>query len=200
LEEGEVRQRYQDELQRHVRPEAVSVAVLRLEWHPKATEEKKAESLAAANQLRARAQQQALPGGFGALAEAHSTHQSTRYKGGELGWQTRAQLDALLGDPALVNAALALQQPGEISQPLPGRDGLHLFKLIGRRFAQSVPFEERRAAIQHQLSIERQREREARVVREAQQGLAVTMNRELAATFKPVKTNTIVPPPAMPKP
>lgn len=75
-----------------------------------------------------------------------------------------------------------------------------LFKLIGRRPEQPIPYEERRPALQQKLAFERQRARETQALRDAQQGVAVTLNRELAATLKPVKTNTIVPPAPMPRP
>lgn len=60
----------------------------------------------------------------------------------ELGWVERGDLD-----PALAEAAWALE-PGGVSEPVPGRGGLHVLQLVERRAAAVRPFEEVKEAIE----------------------------------------------------
>ena len=68
----------------------------------------------------------------------------------DLGWVERDELD-----PALAEAAWALQ-PGGVSEPLPGRGGLHVVQLVERRPASVRAFEEVKGEIE-------QRERQNRM-------------------------------------
>ncbi|HVS03623.1 MAG TPA: peptidyl-prolyl cis-trans isomerase [Thermoanaerobaculia bacterium] len=59
----------------------------------------------------------------------------------DLGWVERGDLD-----PALAEAAWALE-PGEVSEPVPGRGGLHVLQLIERREESRRRFEEVRETL-----------------------------------------------------
>ncbi|MGH9379405.1 MAG: peptidylprolyl isomerase [Thermoanaerobaculia bacterium] len=67
----------------------------------------------------------------------------------DLGWIERRDLD-----PALADAAWELA-PGEVSAPVPGRGGQHVMRLVERREARQVPFEEVREEVRRRVGAER---------------------------------------------
>ncbi len=90
--------------------------------------------IAKARELR---RQAAAPGGdFAALARANSVDGSAR-EGGDLGWALPGMFV-----PEFENAMNALQ-PGEISQPVPSRFGVHLIQVVERRQTKPTLTEQR---------------------------------------------------------
>lgn len=90
--------------------------------------------MAKARELR---QQAMSPGGdFAALARANSVDGSAR-EGGDLGWTLPGVFV-----PEFENAMNALQ-PGEISQPVPSRFGVHLIQVVERRQTRPTQAEQR---------------------------------------------------------
>lgn len=67
----------------------------------------------------------------------------------DLGWIERGDLDAALAEVAWDLA------PGEVSAPVPGRGGLHVLRLVERRDARQVPFEEVREQVRRRVGSER---------------------------------------------
>jgi parvulin-like peptidyl-prolyl isomerase len=184
---------------RLVRPLAVNLALLRVECPRKATDEKRAEAMTRAVALRARAATEVKGlAHFGPLAAEASADQATRYRGGETGWLTIEQLQSRFAD-TVVQAALALAQPGELSEPIAAPDGIYLLKLMSRRSAQLRPFDEVRPMIEHELAQEARTEREARWSRLSRQGVPIQIHREPLDQLRvlPVGTNPPSPPPAM---
>lgn len=135
---------------------------------------------------------------FGALAASVSADQATRFRGGELGWMTAAQMEARM-DPAVVAAVLRLESPGVVAEPVVAADGIYLLKLMARRPAQLRPFDEVRPQLDHELALNDRRDRDARWSRWAREGVEVRLVPErLARIAVPaVRTNDApVPTPA----
>ena len=182
------------------RPPGINLAVIRLEYHRKATPEKQAEALAAARAVREQAvAESGKQANFGRLALDRSVDQATRYRGGELGWLTREQ--AVLRLPgAVVEAAFQLTKPGVISEPLLADGGLYLLKLVALRPEQARPFDEVRPQIEHELSRRRVAEQEVQSRERLREGLTIRVDQnrlaKLATNPTPAKT---VSPAALPK-
>lgn len=66
---------------------------------------------------------------FGQLAKKHSQDERSSAQGGKLGELRRSELDPEVGD------ALFQLQVDEISPPMQGSDGVHLFKVLSRKTA-----------------------------------------------------------------
>lgn len=200
ITDARVRAFYAANTNQFVRPPSVNLALLKIECPRKATDEKKAEALQKATALRAQAQalSKASPH-FGNLAAENSADQPTRYRGGELGWMTPAVLaTSLPGNVA--TAGLALTEPGQISEPIPGPDGFYLLKLIARRGEQRRPLDEVRPQIEHQFALQAQEDREKRWSQFSREGLEIQVHPELLAhlpTNAP-PNQTPAPPTAMP--
>jgi peptidyl-prolyl cis-trans isomerase C len=91
------------------------------------------EALALARETRAKL----LAGDdFAATAKAVSDDPSAKSNGGEIGWFARERMD-----PAFSQAAFAMKNPGDISEPVLSSFGYHLIRFEGRRPAEVRPFE-----------------------------------------------------------
>ena len=197
---GEERARalYLANTNRFVRPAAWNVAMIKVEGARKASPEKKAAWLEQARALRARAAKEcAAMSHFGPVAAEVSADQSTRYRGGELGWQTMEQMQSRL-DPEVATAALQLSAPGDLSEPVVASDGIYLLKLMGRRGAQLRPFDEVRAQLDHELALRARGEREARWSRWVRDGLSVAVLHERLAKVEVPTAGTNRPAPPAP--
>jgi parvulin-like peptidyl-prolyl isomerase len=185
---------------RFMRPPAVNAAAIRLEWRPKATEEKKAETLATARALREKAVAEAsAQASFGHLAAEHSTDQATRYRGGEMGWMTREQAKLRL-PAAAVTELFRLAKAGEVTEPVVTELGIYLLKLIGARGEELRPFDEVRPQIEHELARHRQADREARLRELVRAGLTIQVNQEQVERVVPAAPAPVADkPPRLPK-
>ena len=181
LTDARIRESYAQRRDRFLRPEAVNLALIRLESPRKASAEKKAEIQAKAVSLADRTRREL--GGllhFGPIAAESSSDQPSRYRGGEQGWMTAAQLRERW--PAeVVAAADVLKEPGEISQPIATSDGVFLVRLMGRRAEALRPVDEVRSQIEHELMREARTERDRQWSAESRSGVDVTIHRDVLA-------------------
>ena len=112
-------------------PEQLQVALVFLPLSSKAVPEKRREAEQRAHELRHLAETEcASLAHFGPVAQTHSAHQASRYRGGELGGLTREQAAGSFS-PEVVEAMFALLQPSELSPVVSASDGFYLLKLVG---------------------------------------------------------------------
>jgi hypothetical protein len=200
--EQRARALYSANPRRFIKAESWNAAWIRLEMPGKATDEKKAEVLERARSLKARAEKEygQLPH-FGPLAASVSADQTTRYRGGELGWMTLAQMEARM-DPLVVAALRQLEKPGVVSEPVVAADGVYLIKLMARRPEELRPFDEVRPQLDHEMAQRARQERETRWSRWCLEGVEVRWVPErLERVAQPSPdTNTPSPPAPMTAP
>ena len=171
----EVRQAYERELARYSRPAQMRLALLYLKTDRLASDERVTELSAQLARAREKAIQ--LPAetrGFGALAIENSEDQTSRYKGGDIGWWNQ-------GEPtrwpsAVLAAGFALPHNGDISPVVRASDGLYLVRRTDARNAQVTAFEEVRESIRRRLLAEKQRQVEQSFTAESRKGQTVTIN------------------------
>ena len=158
-------------------PERIRARQILIKVAPEATPEQKAQAMARAQALR-----KELDGGkdFAALATASSEDPGTKAKGGELGWVERGNWE-----PTLANAAFALE-PGQVTQPVETKVGLHLVKVEEKKPAQDKKLEEVQDEIATTLY---KREKAKELARaEADKALAaVKGGKKLSELFPPEK-------------
>lgn len=123
---------------KHKVPEQVSASQILFDTKRHTPE----EALALARETRAKL----LAGAdFAATAKEISDDPSAKSNGGEIGWFARERMD-----PAFSQAAFAMKNVGDISEPVLSSFGYHLIRFEGRRAAEVKPFE----AVQPQLMAE----------------------------------------------
>ena len=191
--ERELREAYAERTNSFVRPPALNLAVILHEVPRTATAEKRAEArqivvgwrasiLAATNASRA----------FGQTASAHSDDSATRYRRGETGWLSHAELGARLA-PEVV-AAAATQESGALSEPLAGPKGFYLVQVLGRRGAEVRPFAEVEPTLRHQLREARRLTSETQLRVALRTGLDIRTNLDVLSAL--TLTNRPAPLPA----
>jgi parvulin-like peptidyl-prolyl isomerase len=96
---------------------------------------------------------------FGALAVQYSEDQSTRYVGGDLGYQVEG-LANFTDDEVAAKALFALRNPGTLSEIVTGPSGFYVFKLLERTAAGAQPLAAVRERIRSKLQAARRTEKE----------------------------------------
>lgn len=171
----EARADYQKDLEHYTQPAKSRLSLIYIRSDAKWSEKKQAELEARADDVLNLAK--ALPKdtkGFGGVAADFSEDQSSRYKGGDVGWFDSGE--ALYRWPAeVVQAGFALNV-GEISGIIKTASGFYLVKKTDARDSVVAPFEQVRGTIEHRLLAEKRKETENAFSRELQ-------------SFAPVKTN-----------
>ena len=190
--ERELREAYAERTNSFVRPPALNLAVILHEVPRTATAEKRAEArqivagwrasiLASTNASRA----------FGQTASAHSDDSATRYRRGEIGWLSHAELAARLA-PEVVSAA-ALQESGALSEPLAGPKGFYLVQVLGRRRAEVRPFAEVGPTLRHQLREAKRLTSEAQLRVTLRSGLDIRTNLDVLSALVLTNRPTTLP-------
>jgi peptidyl-prolyl cis-trans isomerase C len=161
VSEAELKEYFEDSVDSYTVPARRRVAMIRIgvakdadaaTW--KAAEQRAAEALA-----KARAQASASPH-FGAIAREYSEDQSSRYRGGVIGWLTEGRREGYRHDPAVIDAAFELARPGEFSAVVRGADGVYVARLVELQAEQKRDFEQLRAGLEQRLMQERLAEME----------------------------------------
>jgi peptidyl-prolyl cis-trans isomerase C len=104
---------------------------------------------------------------FAAIAREYSDDQSSRYRGGVLGWLTDGRSDAYQYDQTMLKAAFALAEEGAVSDPVRGTDGMYLVRLVELQPEQPRALEELRAGLEQRLM----QQRYAELEREFREGM-----------------------------
>jgi peptidyl-prolyl cis-trans isomerase C len=177
--DAEIEEYYQTHHARFANAEKVRGAVIYLRLPFNASSEKVQEIRSRAEKIRAAAlNAHSNELGFGVLAQQNSDDQITRYRGGDLGCLTSAELAGRLGSAA-ADALFALRQPDELSPLIEQSSGFYLFKLIARQPETSHPLAEVRAAIIYLIQRDRQAAAEKAFAASCTNGLAIQINRPL---------------------
>jgi parvulin-like peptidyl-prolyl isomerase len=148
---------YQSHLSAFTEPALRRGAVLFLELPAHATEERKTQlkqRLAEArDKVLSQPASEPAARGFGALAIEYSDDQSTRYRGGDIGWIQAGRGDARF-DKLVLDTLFALPQTGSVSEVLETPRGYYLLKLLELRPQQVRTLDAARSVIEHKLLLE----------------------------------------------
>jgi len=198
LSEVEVQAYYRRHLDRFTTPRQIRAAVIFCKANSKATAEKREELRQRADALWSQARQ-ADDQAFRQLALQHSDDQVTRYAGGDTGWFNPEQTDSPR-EREVIQAALALSDPGNLAPLIETANGFYIVKLLGAQPASHRPLEQVREAIQYQLRMEKAHEIRQTFFKEMQADLTIEVNRAaLDAVPDRVMQAETSPPPSLPK-
>jgi len=138
---------------------------------------------------------------FGAVAREYSEDQASRYRGGVIGWIADGQRDRYRHDPALLDAAYALETAGAYSAPIRGRDGVYLVRLVELQPKRSRDFDELSAGIRQLLTSQRQEQAEKAFRSALLERYGVEVREQALAQIAPLSgpaNQQVQEPPAMP--
>lgn len=137
--EARARELYTVDRKKYETPEQLSASHILFETRNRSREEAKKLADEARSSIVAGAD-------FAKLAREVSEDRTAKQNAGRLDWFSRAEMD-----PAFANAAFALKNPGDVSEPVLSSFGWHVIRLEGRRPAVSRSFDEVRDTILGEL-------------------------------------------------
>jgi parvulin-like peptidyl-prolyl isomerase len=188
---------YEENAARFRTPAAVRAGVVWMKASPRAEPERRAELRARAKSIRLQAQQ-ADDASFNRIVQQHSDHQSTRYIGGDTGW-LRADEHRPEWNAAVVEAAFALEQPGEVAPLVESPDGYYIVRLMTRQPAGIRPLAEVGEAIRYQLLQSKRQQQEQEFSAALKDGLHIEINHTLFESIPaPVSPSIAAGPPVLP--
>jgi peptidyl-prolyl cis-trans isomerase C len=164
--------------------------MLRLQLNPKTTEPKRTALEARMEEARRKALQ-LPPGtvGFGPLAIDYSDDDATRYRGGDLGWLDTDPARYHI-DPAALATGFALEERGQISSVIRGKDALYLVRVIDRRPAHSVAPAPNIELERHRALLAKRRALESAFAEETRAEIPVRLNVAAVSAWKARQINT----------
>src|SRR5688572_14475362 len=128
----EIADYYHANATRFTTPARVRFAVIEFGHSSKATDDSRADVRQRAAAVLAEAHSPgASDSTFGALAQRHSEDQATRYGGGDAGWVSHNESSRWPSE--VIEAAFALEKPGELAPLIATADGCYLVKLLERK-------------------------------------------------------------------
>lgn len=178
--EQEIAAAYQSSGQRFVQPAAMRGAAIHLSIPATATAAKRAEARGRAEALLAEARLCADETSFARLVAQRSDEQTTRYRGGDLGWVDEGSASV---EPLLAKALFALHAPGEFAPVVETPRGFYVAKLLEKRDAARKPLAEVRDTIRYQLGREKAAQAEREFKAAMKSGLSISINRELVESL-----------------
>lgn len=151
IDEAQLKEYYEQNKARYVVPARINVSHILIKLPTGATEDVDRQAQAKAQRLAERAR--AEPSQFAELARKESQDAGTARTGGELGWIQRG-----VWPLSLEQAVFALSK-GEVSDPIKGQDGYHVFIANDKQAEKGETFAEARPKVEdevrHQLAAER---------------------------------------------
>ncbi|QTA80017.1 Putative peptidylprolyl isomerase [Desulfonema limicola] len=154
----EIEKYYNAHRETYTRPEKARLAVLYMKTHSTMSEEKIKSIREKMSEAKEKVLELSGEKGFGKLAISFSEDQTSRYKGGDLGWLSKGR--NYRWDEKVIQAGFALENIGDVSDIIDTDKGLYLVKLMDKRDAEITPLEKVNARIKHELLLEKRRQTE----------------------------------------
>jgi parvulin-like peptidyl-prolyl isomerase len=117
---------------------------------------------------------------MGKLAYEQSDDPTAKRNNGALGWFAKKDMD-----PAFADAAFALKNPGDVSEPVLSEFGWHVIRLDGKRPASVKPYDEVRETIMAELKKRYVDDRRDEAVNAVRRDPATQLNREAVGALSP---------------
>lgn len=198
--DDEARQYYDTHIEAHTTPAKRKLAMITIVVHDKMSEDKRKRCGDRIREARNKALSQTSTKGvrgFGKIAIEYSEDQTTRYKGGEIGWVTEGR--EYRWPKPVVAAGFALEAIGDISDVIETETALYIVRHCDVREAEVAPFEKALPQLRHQLLLDKRREAEKAFEETARTSVTVEIFPEaLDRVPVPEPTGGETTPPALP--
>lgn len=199
--DDEVAAFYEQHRDDYARPARIQVAIAHVAVSSMADETRRAEREQRAQEAHAAALEIAeTVRHLGAVARTYSDDRASRYAGGVIGWLSQEMRDRYKWDPAVLDAAFALEEEGAIAPLVSTDDGFYVVRLVRREEARARPLSELEDGLRYQLLKQRQDEVRERFVEALFEGVPVDVRESVFSTIGPPGPTTTPPttPPATP--
>lgn len=178
---------YERDRERYAVPARRRVAMIRIEVPENADEEfrdnarqRAEEAVAAAREL----DEDTLH--FGDLAREYSEDQSSRYRGGVIGWIGEQAPERYRHDPVVIETANAMQEVGATSDVLEGSDGYYIVRLVAYEPTRERSIEELGSGIRQRLLRESYRAVEDEFRQEMLERFSIKVREERLSEIEPL--------------
>jgi peptidyl-prolyl cis-trans isomerase C len=203
----DLQKEYDQNLVKYTKPAKARLALLYLETNSKMGEARRTELRERLAEAQRKAKQPASPGargsvaeGFGALAIDYSDDQSSRYRGGDIGWLDAGNFSYRW--PRLVLETGYALEEGQVSELIETDQGLYLVMKTGWREGSIAKLEAVRPTLEQGLLLKKRREIQETFRREIVGHAAPKINRDVLGSVElPAQTiarNREVGPPELP--
>lgn len=187
IDSQEIERYYEANLAEFSRPERRQIALIRIDRPVEAS---------GAEQARIRAEHARnaaleLPedvAHFGVAAVDYSDDRSSRYQGGVIGWLVDTPERRYRWDEAVLEAAFALETPGQISPVITSQSGYHIVRLVQLESGRVQPLEQVADGIRHRLTRARAQDFERELVEHIRQAHPARIDEGLLAQIEPPAT------------
>jgi|SRR5579859_2060523 len=193
ISEQEIQQYFQEHQAKYATPAKAHGAMIFIRIPTSATPEKRAEFMARAQSILEEAKAAGKMADFATVVQRNSEDQTTRYRGGDMGWMTR-DTKAWGLESALVEALFSLEKPGDFAPLVTTEKGVYILKLLEARPAEVRPITEVRPEISYILARQKGEQREKDFYDAMKAGLDIRINRPLLESIQPPAPENTLPP------
>ena len=151
----DIQQYYDKNIAEFSKPEKIRIAILFMKIHSKMSDEKinaKKNRMQEAIEI---AKKSPNTKDFGVLSINYSEDQTTRYKGGDIGWVYKDR--KYRWEEPVLEAGFALKNIGNISSIITGKKGIYIVKLIDRRKSEIMTLNSVKARIRHKMLLQKRK-------------------------------------------
>jgi parvulin-like peptidyl-prolyl isomerase len=187
--DAEIQQYYRDHLAAFTLPRSVHVALIVVAVPPDATPEQRQALRRRAEEAHTLALAQKPDADFEGLANKYSDDQSTRERGGDIGWITEGEPPHL--DQSVTAAILAMREANEMSPVIETPSGFYVAKLLDVHAAVTRPLPEVRTTIHQQLVREQREDRAAKLYASALAVVPVNVNEAAVAAMEAAEESAV---------
>jgi parvulin-like peptidyl-prolyl isomerase len=184
IDDATVADYYEAHIDTFSRPERRRIAMLRVDRPVEAEGADEARvRIEQARQAAARLPEETRH--FGEVAVEYSDDRTSRYQGGVIGWLVDDSTQRYRWHQEVLDAAFALQEPGEISPVVTTSSGYYLVRLVELQPRRTQPLEQVADGIRHRISRERAKQFEAGFVERIRDSHSVDIDQRLLAEIPP---------------
>jgi len=152
LTSDEIQRYYTENIQKYTQPEKARLAMIFMKTHSKMSDAKKDQIMKRMLEAKSKAKQPVKGRGFGRIAVQYSEDQTSRYKGGDIGWVYKNR--NYRWEDSVLKAGFALKELNDVSDIITTDKGLYIVKLLDRRSSKVTPFKKVKDRIRHKQILE----------------------------------------------
>ncbi len=155
MSDEDIQAHYEANVDAYTQPAKIRIAIIYMKTHPTMSSEKVSGLKGRMAEAREKALELSNVRGFGALSINYSEDQTSRYKGGDIGWVEEGR--KYRWNPAVISAGFSMEKKDDISDIITTDNGLYLVKLMDQRKSLVTPLKKVKTRIRHKQLLEKRK-------------------------------------------